>query len=253
MFFLLSKLLDIGLDPVWWALVLLVVSLVFTGRSPRLSRAGMAGALLFIAVPSTPVTAEWLWSHLEANASNSFRPEVSYDVVVLLGGVVQPSGSVTGSPAYGDSVERLTTVFDLLRTGKAQQAILSGGYLSAQLPAEAQLLKEQLVSWGIDEKRLVLEERSRNTHDNATGSAALIRSHHFSSVLLVTSAFHMQRAQGCFKAEGLSFDTLPVDYRLRNPSHDASWLPRAEYLGQTTAALRELAGRAVYQLLGYSK
>jgi uncharacterized SAM-binding protein YcdF (DUF218 family) len=73
------------------------------------------------------------------------------------------------------------------------------------------------------------------------------------SLLLVTSAAHMARAAGCFRAVGLTPDTLPVDQRALPPAWDAwSPLPRAVHLAQSELALRELAGRLVYRLRGYS-
>ena len=70
----------------------------------------------------------------------------------------------------------------------------------------------------------------------------------------MTSAFHMDRAAGCFRAEGMTFDTLPVDYRTYDPARfSGSWLPRADRLADSTAALREYVGRIVYRAEGYAK
>ncbi len=69
----------------------------------------------------------------------------------------------------------------------------------------------------------------------------------------MTSAFHMPRSVGCFRAAGIEVDVLPVDYRLRDPSLETRVMPRGEYLGQTTRALREWLGRLVYRVLGYTK
>ena len=69
----------------------------------------------------------------------------------------------------------------------------------------------------------------------------------------MTSAFHMPRSVGCFRAAGIEVDVLPVDYRLRDRSLETHVMPRGEYLGQTTRALREWLGRLVYRVLGYTK
>jgi hypothetical protein len=60
----------------------------------------------------------------------------------------------------------------------------------------------------------------------------------------------MQRAAGCFRAEGLAFDTLPVDHVAH--ARGVSIAPRAGALDLSTDALRELAGRMVYRARGYS-
>jgi uncharacterized SAM-binding protein YcdF (DUF218 family) len=71
--------------------------------------------------------------------------------------------------------------------------------------------------------------------------------------LLVTSAVHLKRAAGCVRRAGLDFDTWPVDFRSYDPTRfTGSWLPRADSLAESSTALREYLGRAVYSWLGYS-
>ena len=111
-----------------------------------------------------------------------------------------------------------------------------------------------LEGWGIDPARLVLEERSTNTHENAVEATRIAREKGWTHDLLVTSAAHMQRARGCFLRQGLAVDTLAVDFGSYDPSlTPIGWLPRAGGLAQSTAALRERAGRVVYQLRGWSE
>ncbi len=253
MFFFLSKLLDVALDPLWWALVAIAVGLVLVRRRPRGAAVSIVVGLGALISFSSPPLVNRLWSSLEAAAPNTYRPSLTYDAVVRLGGVVDTSGSTRAEVAYGNNVERLTAVFDLLRTGKARAAILSGGPLSTGLPTEAAFLQSQLLAWGIEPERLLLDPVSKNTRENAVETAKLVHEHQFASVLVVTSAFHMERAAGCFRAIGLAVDTLPVDYRMRDPRRDTALLPRAEYLSESTRAIRELVGRQVYRLLGYSK
>jgi uncharacterized SAM-binding protein YcdF (DUF218 family) len=97
---------------------------------------------------------------------------------------------------------------------------------------------------------VVLETASRNTHENAVESARIVAARGWRSLLLVTSAAHMERALGCFRKAGLAPDALPVDWRGER-DRDA-WLPRAGSLKATEDALRELTGRVVYRLMGYT-
>jgi uncharacterized SAM-binding protein YcdF (DUF218 family) len=252
-FFALSKLLDVAFDPVWWALAAMLAGLVLRARTPRVAVGSLVGGFAVLLLLSSPVVVDRMMAGLESSALNTYRPEVTYDVVVLLGGVVDVSGSTREQPAYGQNVDRLTRVFELLRQDKAKRVIISGGRLTEGLPTEAAFLQQQLIAWGIAPERIVAESSSMNTHENAVKSAALIRADQAQSVLLVTSAFHMPRAAGCFTAAGVTFDSLPVDYRMRDASRDGSMLPRAEYLGEATRVLRELVGRVVYRVLGYSR
>ena len=112
----------------------------------------------------------------------------------------------------------------------------------------------ELEGWGIDPSRLALDERSTNTHENAVGSTRIAREHGWTKNLLVTSAAHMQRALGCFEREGLAVDTLAVDFGSYDPDlNQIGWIPRAQALDQSTAAIRERSGRLVYRLRGWSE
>ena len=254
-FFILSKLLDIVIDPLWWSGVPSVVGVVLLARGKRrrlamgLTTFGL-GALFLCA---TPAVSNRLWAGLEEDVVSTMEEGVTYDAVVLLGGVVSPAGSLPNAPAWNDNVERLLEVRQLLMTGRARVAIVSGGKLGGELRTEADYLAEELMLLGVPKEQVVIERKANNTRENATQSKLLLEELGAKKVLLVTSAFHMPRAVGCFRAVGLEADVLPVDYRLRNPALDPHVAPRGEYLSQSTRAFREWFGRLVYRALGYTK
>ncbi|MEW5743065.1 MAG: YdcF family protein [Myxococcota bacterium] len=256
MFFFLSKTLDLLVDPWWWAfaLVLAGVALLVRGARRRLGLVLAHTGLAVLVVFSLPAVSNRLWRALEAGEPDTFRAEATYDAVVLLGGAVSPFGSTPEAVAWNDNVDRLTRTYELLASGKAKVAILSGGSLGTpSLPTEAEYLARQLEAWGIAKERLVVEDQARNTRENATFTKALVTSRGLGRVLVVTSAFHMPRAAGCFRAAGVDFDTLKVDYRMREPSRDGHVFPRAEYLADSSKVLREVLGRWVYRLMGYTR
>jgi len=255
MFFLLSKTLDVALTPLAWAILFLLVGLL--GRAPSTRRRGVAVAgLLILLVFSLDAVSNGLYRSLESPPLRTFRPGVTYDVAILLGGLENDRVAASwGERAFNDNNERLLETYDLLRTGAARYAIISGGSppeAHASL-VEARVLSDQLIEWGIAPDRLVVEGHARNTHENAVESAAIVRARGWQSVLLVTSAFHMPRAFGCFRAEGLTPDTKPVDFRSFGPGISPDWIPRADHLADSSAAIREWVGRVVYSLRGYSR
>lgn len=109
MFFFLSKLLDIVVDPLWWtALPLLVgVGLLVRGARRRLALGLVGLGLSTLVLCSLPAVSNRLWGSLEQGVVSTMRPGVTYDAVVLLGGVVSPLGSLEDAPAWNDNVERL--------------------------------------------------------------------------------------------------------------------------------------------------
>jgi len=174
---------------------------------------------------------------------------------VLLGGVSDERVvAETGQPAYNDNVERLVMTHRLLADGRARFAIVSG---AAEMPAladygEARVLARQIADWGVDPARVLLEEKARNTRENAVYTEQIVRERGFKNVLVVTSAAHMRRSVECFRAVGLEVDTLAVDYRA-NAKGPVTYLPRATFLAESTKTLREMAGLYIYRVQGYGK
>ena len=254
-FYLLSKILDALVTPLAWAALLIGYACV-SGRSSGARRALAALGLAVLVFFSLEPVSNALFRWLESPPVRTVRPGVTYDVVILLGGIDDDRVAATwGERAYNNNNERLLETFDLLREGKATHAIVSGG---APAPdrlekVEARVLVDQLAAWGIAKDRLVVEDQARNTHENATLSAAIVRARGWKTVLVVTSAFHMARAYGCFRAEGLAVDTLPVDFRSYGPAFHGELVPRADHLEQSSAAVREAFGRLVYKLRGYAR
>lgn len=262
MFFFLSKLLDVLLSPYTWGLTL--VAFAVPWRRPRRRSAwrrerlaGLLGVSLLFVFALEPVSNGLLY-RLEHATTSTYRPDVTYDAVILLGGVGDARVTAeTGQPAYNDNVERLVVTHRLLAAGHARFAIVSGAPEAAELAeyGEARVLGRQIVDWGVEPARVILEEEARNTHENAVYTQRIARERGFDEVLVVTSAFHMRRSIECFEAIGMKVDTLAVDYRAHGgrASGARSWLPRAGLLGDSARTLREMAGLYIYRLRGYAK
>ena len=259
MFFALSKTLDLLVTPLAWGLLLAVagavVGLRWSGRRRLASGLVLAGVAILLVFSLAPV-ANALQHATEDDAPSSFRAGEPYDAVVLLCGVVDLTATKPGGPpALSEGVERLLATYDLLRKDQARVVVITGGAFdgdSASL-TEASVLGRQLIDWGISPDRIILEEKARNTHENAVFAKRIVEEHGWHKVLVVTSAFHMRRAKECFNAVGLRVDTLPVDFRAYDPERaKLNLLPRAEYLDQSSVAIRELFGRVVYRVRGYA-
>jgi uncharacterized SAM-binding protein YcdF (DUF218 family) len=259
-FFALSKVADLLAAPLTWALLLCAVAAVLALRGRRGNSRAAAGclvaALLLLSAFSTEAVANALFRSLERGVVSSFDPRVTYDAVLLLGGLLDAQATESsGVPNYTEAVERLLRTFELLREGHARNVLISGGSIDPRVreAVEARVLARQLAAWGIEPSRIVVEDRSRNTRENALASAALVRQRSWKKLLLVTSAYHLPRAEGCFRAVGLTFDSLPVDFRARDPERfPASLQPRAENLSRSTFALHEFVGRWAYRQRGWS-
>lgn len=261
MFVLLSKTIDVLLSPIVWSMILLSVGVWLSeSRAPSVGSAGesrrrrtarricFGAAIGLLYLLSTRSADRILMTAIESSAVDSKRDDVTYDAVIVLGGFVSEPGP-RQNVELSDGVDRLTMAFQVLARDEARNAILVGSSVRDGV-GEAASMRELLVSWGIAPERLIVDDRSQNTRDNATISKAIAEERGFRSLLLITSAFHMPRAEGCFRAVGLAVDTLPVDY-LASPRHGI--LPRAHHLRTSEIVIRELAGRLIYRIMGYSR
>jgi uncharacterized SAM-binding protein YcdF (DUF218 family) len=255
-FVFLSKILDLLLSPLTWSLLLGVAGLVVRRRRARLATWLQGLGLAVLYVFSTDPVANGLQVWVEAGAVSTYRPDVTYDAVIVLGGAVDSSAiERSGMPEYNPAVERVLRGFELLRDGHARQVLFTAGTIDTRPEAlvEADVLSKQLQTWGIAPERIVAERRSRNTRENAVESERIIREKGWKTLLMVTSAAHMPRAQATFEAVGLKPDTLAVDVRAREwIIRSTWWQPRAANLSAGTDALRELFGRWVYRLRGWA-
>lgn len=104
--------------------------------------------------------------------------------------------------------------------------LLCGGRKSLRdaVPSEASLMAQE-VRWRAASQSLWLEEKSRNTWENATYAAELLRQHGVSRIVLVTDRPHMSRALMCFKAQGLEVEPVALD---QLPA--SNWVPTAAAL-----------------------
>ncbi len=171
------------------------------------------GRLLFLTVPfmlmmliSLPIVSRasvfLLERHHEPLAT---RPDHVGAIVVLGSWVARPKGNRL-EPRLGHfSTMRCIRAAELYRQGERCTVIVSGRMRSEPdvEPSLAQLMADFLVTLGVDEEDLIVEEKSRDTFENAYESCKLLRDRNIDHVLLVTDATHMFRAVRCFEGQGV--------------------------------------------------
>ena len=86
-----------------------------------------------------------------------------------------------------------------------------GGDPSESGISEAETLAGLLKQMNIPESEVLTETKSRHTYENALYSKRIINNLNFDNVVLVTSGFHMKRAEICFKLAGLNPILAPAD------------------------------------------
>ena len=175
--------------------------------------------------------------------------------IIVLGGAVESGLSeARGQVVVNDAGERKIYFADLARRYPSARLVFTGGsgFIGGGM-AEADVVSRQADVIGVPRTRLILENRSRNTHENAAFSAALVQPKPGERWLLVTSAWHMPRAVGCFRQAGFTVDAFPVDFRTRGWGDLTRFNGFAsEGLLQLDLAVKEWIGLAVYRWSGYT-
>lgn len=95
---------------------------------------------------------------------------------------------------------RLDEAYDYLKKYDSI-CIVTGGKSDGEKHSEARVMKDYLVKKGIDEKRILMEERSTNTKENMVLSQELIPSD--SDIGIITSDTHLYRSLFIAEKEGL--------------------------------------------------
>ena len=133
--------------------------------------------------------------------------------------------------------------------------ISSGGLLEASENSwpSGSTMADALVHLGVPGDRIVVEEESGTTHDEAVIVKRLLAGRPVDHVVLVTSQVHMRRSLGTFLAEGLT--AIPA-IAYENPPFDEWWVPLVptdKGLEESGQVAHELAGLAFYRLRGWYK
>jgi uncharacterized SAM-binding protein YcdF (DUF218 family) len=214
MFFMISKILAFLADPMTWFLALFFVGLF---RLLKLGRGKkcLLGSAVLIFLLTNPFLSNMAIRFWEPDTYAIDSISQPYEVGILLSGATRGLDHIAKRPLYGPGADRVLQTIQLYKQGKIKRILLTGGSGSVEFPEqkESYWIMKVLHDAGIPDSAVVVEGESRNTRENALFSARVISQNPklHGRILVITSAFHMRRAEACFKKVGLQFDTFPVD------------------------------------------
>lgn len=253
MIFYLSKTL-------WWLvqpsnLLLLLacigLALLFTRRM-RLGKILLSGALgIFVLLSVLPV-GNWLLYPLEQRFDIPARLEKIDGILVLSGAFSAKNSAYRGLPLLNQHATRFTVFIELARRYPDAKLLFTGG---AVFPMHNNVTESDIGKWffssqGLDPRRIVFENKSRNTHENVLFSKALAQPKPDEIWVLVTSAAHMPRSVGLFRRNGWAVIPYPAGYAAP-PFLEPPGTPNfASRLERFDDAVKEWTGLAAYYLLG---
>ena len=254
-FFAFSKVLPLLVYPLPLVLLVLVV-LSFVMR-PAVVRWIVRLLAVGLWVLATPWCANKLSTWWEVpRVDRAQLPAVS-DAAIVLGGMSDPKVSTPEHLELGRAAERLTEAAALWREARVKAVVVTSGSGELLKPqAEAPGLAAWLRAQGVPASSLVVESASRNTRENATLTLPLVEAKGYKTLVLITSAVHMKRAQAIFRKAGYASGgrTLvawPVDTQRNAVEFPFNAVPDADSLATTQTVLREALGYWVYSVVGY--
>jgi uncharacterized SAM-binding protein YcdF (DUF218 family) len=178
------------------------------------------------------------------------------NAMILLGaGALHVPGENKIEPtmiAYSRIYEAARLYFSCKKKSAGCSVIVSGGDATAVGESEAVIYQKALLDLGVASSDIILEQKSRNTYQNAEFTDAILQKQSFNQVVLVTSGIHMERALLYFSAFGVKPTPAPSDYL----SAITSYFPLGYNFAMADFALHEYLGVArfhLYNFLGWNK
>lgn len=227
------------------------VTLLWLGRA-RAGRALVTPGVMLALAPALLPLFDLVALPLENRYPIPELPGRLDGIVVLGGAVVQDVTAGRGVPALNTGAERMTESLRLAKAYPEATLLFTGGSgrLTPQALTEAEVARRFFGEHGVDPARLLLEDRSRDTRENARLSFELARPQPGETWLLVTSAMHLPRAVVAFETAGWTVVPYPVDYRTTGA---VRWQANANVIArinQLDGAVAEWTALLAYGVLG---
>jgi uncharacterized SAM-binding protein YcdF (DUF218 family) len=235
------------------ALLLALGLLLMWFRRRRLAATSVALATVLLGLFSFTSFGYLALTPLESRFVRPAEPARIDGIVVLGGGMDTGVNDARGGWELSRSGDRFVETLRLALLHPEARILIAGGgsaLLAGQEP-EAAAAARFFVGFGIAPERLILEDQSRNTEENAVNAKAMGQPKPGETWLLVTSAFHMPRSVGLFRRADFPVVPWPADYLTTGREGVAIKLDEiAENLSISTLALREWIGLAGYYATG---
>lgn len=256
LFFVASKTVGMAVRVEGWMLFLMLLALYGLWRG-RTRLAGVSLSILFagtLALTVLPL-GDLLLQPLEARYP-ARPPLTQVDGIIVLGGAEQTGAHrLWGGPQLNDAGERLIEGAMLALRYPEARLVFTGGSASVGRSEDStdpsEMVRDLWVDLGIAPDRIVLEQASRNTVENATLLQDQVQPQPGEVWVLVTSAFHMPRAQETFARQGWEgLVPWPVDHRSGDLAElRGIWRLDRNLMG-VNLALKEYLGMLVYRIMG---
>jgi len=228
-----------------------IISLIFVGAwflHKKKWKAGMATLIFgcFMWALSISPVSDAMIKGLESKYD--IPQNIQGDVIILLGHRVfgeAPDLSGIGAP----SENYLTRIVTAVRLQKRFHIpiIVSSAKASKNKVVEESIVRRFLIDLGIPPDKIIIEDNSRNTYENAKFTKEICDRSGFADPILVTSAYHLKRAIMSFDKIGLRVLPFPSGYYSWHGKHHGwkAYLPGD--FSTASIAIKEYLGLTFYK------
>ena len=235
--------------PLIFSPLILVIGLIILGIIFNLRKFSLIGVIILI-LSSLPIVSNRFIAYLEKDYKLIEVAEIeNVDAIVVLSGMIRVIGDEENLKyEFTDSVDRFFAGLDLFNNNKSPILILTRGKMPWSLGiAEGEYLKELAIKYGVSEENIILTDEVQNTDQEAKAIKEILTED--AKIILVTSAFHMPRAEKVFKAANINLIPYPVDFQnSKSKTTMMDFIPSAGSLFDTSHFVREMIGRLYYNL-----
>lgn len=195
------------LQPFFATLVVLTLAFAVFGTRGWRRRLAIASASALFLFSWPPVGWLALWIFERPYPAEPPRDRNVQAIVVLSSSIEQPAPPMPVAILGLDTYERCAYAAWLYRNWVAVPILASGGGSEGDT-AYSDLMSASLARDGVPAPMIWTEGRSHSTYESAVASAEILRRKGIHKIALVTEAYHMARAERCFRKQGL--EVLPA-------------------------------------------
>lgn len=254
MFHIVSKVFTFFIMPQGIIFILLLYA-VYTKNRTKSRRSIIAATIFFYIFSTTAIIEEFvrLWE-APATAISTVKP---HDVGILLTGGTTINNKLPAENIYlGITSDRIGQTVQLYKSGKIKKILLSGGEVTVfgkSKNREIDQMQKYLIISGVPKEDIYLEDRSTTTRENATLSSKILKEKFPNqSYMLITSAFHMKRAEKCFEKVGIKVTSYSANFLTSERRYSIlDFLPASGNMFIVQLVFREIIGYVSYWIFGW--
>ena len=246
--FFLSKLVYLFLSPFLWVCILLLVAL-FARSAAKTKRFLLLSVVIL-----------YLFSNdfIESSIQRTYQyPEVHlkdsahYSCGILLTGMVGVDRN--GKGHFGGASDRFIQTLLLYKRKVIDRILISGGsgLITNQQFREADFLRDKFILAGVAATDLLIENKSRNTYENALYTKRVLDSVRIKGpYVLITSSLHLPRSIIMFRHAKVDVVPYPCDFTAvaESMTPDELFIPGTWALSKWQFMIKEWVGILFYSI-----